>query len=79
MTDVWMRDANLRANEEENYMAKWGEIKEGGYFGGPKVVEEDVVNKPAHYGDGKIECIDYMKDNMDNMMFMGYLEGNAKK
>jgi hypothetical protein len=60
-------------------MAKWGEIQEGGYFGGPKVVEDDVVNKPAHYGDGKIECIDYMKDNMDHIMFMGYLEGNAKK
>ena len=39
----------------------------------------DPVNKPAHYGDGAIECIDYMKDNMDHMMFMGYLEGNAKK
>ena len=39
----------------------------------------DPVNQPAHYGDGEIECIDYMKDNMDHMMFMGYLEGNAKK
>ena len=43
------------------------------------VVNEDVVNKPVHYGDGAIECIDYMKDNMDHMMFMGFLEGNAKK
>ena len=40
---------------------------------------EDVVNQPPHYGNGEIECIDYMKDNMDHMMFMGYLEGNAKK
>jgi hypothetical protein len=40
---------------------------------------EDVVNKPAHYGNGQIECIDYLKDNMDYMMFMGYLEGNVKK
>ena len=39
----------------------------------------DVVNRPAHYGDGQIECIDYMKDNMDTMMFLGYLEGNTKK
>ena len=39
----------------------------------------DVVNKPPHYGNGQIECIDYMKDNMDNLMFMGYLEGNCKK
>ena len=42
-------------------------------------VEEDVVNQPPHYGNGKIECIEYMRDNMDHMMFMGYLEGNAKK
>lgn len=41
--------------------------------------EPDVVNQPPHYGNGKIECIEYMRDNMDNMMFMGYLEGNCKK
>ena len=40
---------------------------------------DTVINKPPHYGDGEIECIDYMKDNMDTMMFMGYLEGNCKK
>jgi hypothetical protein len=39
----------------------------------------DPINKPPHYGNGEIECIDYMKDNMDPLMFMGYLEGNAKK
>lgn len=45
-------------------MAKWNienlahaDVKQHEY--------EDVVNKPAHYGDGAIECIDYMKDNMD--------------
>ena len=42
-------------------------------------VQPDVVNQPPHYGNGKIECIDYMKDNMDHMMFMEYLEGNCKK
>lgn len=41
--------------------------------------EVDNINQPPHYGNGEIECIDYMKDNMDHMMFMGYLEGNAKK
>ena len=39
----------------------------------------DNVNKPAHYADSQIECIDYMKDNMDPMMFVGHLEGNTKK
>lgn len=42
-------------------------------------VADDVVNRPPHYGNGQIECIDYMKDNMAPEMFMGYLEGNTKK
>ena len=41
--------------------------------------EVDNVNHPPHYGNGEIECIDYMRDNMDPVMFMGYLEGNTKK
>ena len=39
----------------------------------------DVVNKPAHYNTGTIECIDYLKDNMSREAYLGYLEGNAKK
>ena len=39
----------------------------------------DNINHPAHYGNGQIEAIEYMKDNMDYMMFLGYLEGNCKK
>ena len=39
----------------------------------------DNVNSPAHYAGDNIEAIVYMKDNMDPQMFMGYLEGNAKK
>lgn len=40
---------------------------------------KDPVAKPAHYNIGTIECIDYMKDNMPEVAFRGYLEGNAKK
>lgn len=43
--------------------------------GGPA----DLVNEPSHYTDGGIQCIDYLKDNMDNLMYMGFLEGNTKK
>jgi len=39
----------------------------------------DPVEKPLHYASGSIEAIDYMKDSMDHMMFMGYLEGAVKK
>jgi len=40
---------------------------------------KDPVAKPAHYNIGTIECIDYMKDNMPFVSFLGYLEGNSKK
>jgi hypothetical protein len=39
----------------------------------------DMVNSPAHYTFGTIECIDYLKDNMPREAFLGYLEGNFKK
>jgi len=39
----------------------------------------DLVNKPPHYNNGNIECIDYLKDNMTTEAFKGYLEGCTKK
>jgi hypothetical protein len=39
----------------------------------------DIVNKPSHYTNGNIECMSYLRDNMDHMMYMGGLEYNVKK
>jgi len=39
----------------------------------------DMVNSPAHYGGGKIECIDYIKDFLTSEEFIGYLRGNIAK
>lgn len=39
----------------------------------------DPVERPAHYNNGGIECIDYLKDNMSWEGYTGYLEGNCKK
>lgn len=39
----------------------------------------DEVNKPPHYNTGEIECIEYLKDNLPEEAFLGYLEGNTKK
>ena len=39
----------------------------------------DPVEHPAHYNNGGIECIDYLKDNMSWEGYTGYLEGNCKK
>jgi hypothetical protein len=39
----------------------------------------DAVNSPNHYNNGKVECIDYLKDNLSWEGYTGYLEGNCKK
>lgn len=42
-------------------------------------VNNDPVNNPAHYTDGKIECIDYIKDKLTPEEFKGFCKGNALK
>ena len=39
----------------------------------------DPVNKPDHYNNGTIECIDYIKDCMTLEEYRGYLRGNVIK
>ena len=39
----------------------------------------DNVNHPAHYGQGKIECIEYIQDFLTHDEFLGYLRGNIAK
>jgi hypothetical protein len=37
----------------------------------------DVVEKPAHYNQGGIECIQAIEASMSHEEFIGYLKGNA--
>lgn len=39
----------------------------------------DNVNKPAHYTDGDIEVIDYIRDKLTAEEFTGYCLGNVLK
>lgn len=39
----------------------------------------DNVNSPSHYGQGKIEAIDYIKDSLTKEEYIGYLRGNIAK
>lgn len=39
----------------------------------------DNVNHPAHYGQGKIEAIEYIEDSLTKEEFIGYLRGNIAK
>ena len=40
---------------------------------------DDPVNHPSHYTSGKIECIEYIKDTLNNQEYAGYLRGNLQK
>lgn len=39
----------------------------------------DAVNHPTHYGQGKIECIEYIEDFLTPEEYIGYLRGNIAK
>ena len=39
----------------------------------------DTVNKPAHYNNGKVECIEAIDASMTGVEFRGYLKGNVLK
>ena len=46
---------------------------------GASDVIRDNVNSPSHYGQGKIEAIDYIEDFLNEEEFIGYLRGNIAK
>lgn len=39
----------------------------------------DNVNHPSHYGQGKIEAIEYIEDFLTKEEYIGYLRGNIAK
>jgi hypothetical protein len=40
---------------------------------------QDLVNSPAHYKTGSIECIDAIEASLTKEAFRGYLKGNVEK
>ena len=42
-------------------------------------MKEDLVNSPAHYNQGDIECIDAIRAMLSSEEFIGYLRGNSLK
>lgn len=42
-------------------------------------MKEDLVNTPAHYTSGNIECIDALEAAMTPEEFRGFLKGNVLK
>ena len=40
---------------------------------------KDMVNQPAHYTSGGIECLDAIRASMTEEAFKGFLKGNVLK
>ena len=40
---------------------------------------DDLVNKPAHYNQGSLECIDAIREALTIEEFRGYCKGNNLK
>jgi len=43
------------------------------------VIQGDAVNRPSHYADGSIECIEAIEAALTNEEFRGYCKGNCIK
>jgi len=56
--------------------------RKGARYAGPRAAAappHDPVNSPAHYTEGGIECIDYLRAKLSVEEYMGFLRGNAIK
>lgn len=42
-------------------------------------MSEDMVNRPSHYNNGEIECIDAIRAMLGEEGFVAYCRGNAVK
>jgi len=65
----------------EKYFAP---VEQGlGFFDYPDIDDTgnivDNVNSPSHYGQGKIEAIEYISDFLTPEEYQGYLRGNIAK
>ena len=41
--------------------------------------DTDPVNSPAHYNQGRVQCIDAIEASMTRDEFLGFLKGNVTK
>jgi len=64
--------------ENDDYPVNWTS-SEMEYLKELDLGKMDNVNNPAHYGNGSIECIDYIQDFLNHDEFQGYLRGNIAK
>jgi hypothetical protein len=61
------------------YASRWSHFVEAEDIQTRPYPNGDRVNSPSHYGQGKIECIEYIEDFLTKEEFIGYLRGNIAK
>lgn len=64
-------------DEKDTWLVVEGDISDRTFD--PPSQKPDMVNSPAHYGNGKIECIEYIEDFLTTEEYVGYLRGNIAK
>jgi hypothetical protein len=93
VTDVDTKTGSLTFKDGRNELwtgslGRWLEnfapVGQGlGYFDYPDIDDTgnivDNVNSPSHYGQGKIEAIEYISDFLTPEEYQGYLRGNIAK
>lgn len=92
VTDVDTKTGLLIFKDGRNFtwsgnLGRWLEnfapVEQGlGFFDYPDIYPtpiKDNVNSPSHYGQGKIEAIEYIKDSLTKEEYIGYLRGNIAK
>lgn len=72
ISSEWKRLVKEHEDFKENVLAEHNRVE-------PPMTKQDNVNNPAHYGKGKIECIDYIEDFLTTEEYIGYLRGNIAK
>jgi hypothetical protein len=72
----------LDVTTPEEWNAAFEATKHGGNVVGHKrgdAVVKDMVEKPEHYHQGAIECIEYIKGQLTEEQYKGYLAGSLYK
>jgi hypothetical protein len=82
VADTWNRiyDDTNTAPKEHLYHDDDNEPNEHPVFSEEAMAKSyDVVNRPEHYNNGGMECIDAIQGMLTHDEYIGYLRGNALK
>jgi hypothetical protein len=84
-TNGTLNFSDIDGNSWHGNLQTWKQYFEPalGYFDYPDIDDTgnivDNVNSPSHYGQGKIEAIEYISDFLTKEEYQGYLRGNIAK